>query len=80
MATLTVMSEPDRLVALQIPVRKSTRKRLKNVAIDDEVTMAVLGDLLLDYGLSLVESGKIPPALNAMLTKAQEDARKDRGE
>jgi hypothetical protein len=65
------MSDPEALVPLQIPVRKRVRQRLKNAATNAELTMAILGDLLLDHGLTLIESGKAPPALTAAIEKAR---------
>jgi hypothetical protein len=76
MATLAVMSEPEEFVALQIPVRKQTRKRLKQAAAGTDLTMAELGDILLEYGVSLLESRKVPQPLRAAI-EAREAARRE---
>ena len=78
MTTLMVMnSDLNKLVALQIDVRKGVRNRLRNSGTNTDLTMSALGDLLLDYGLSLIESGKPPPELAAMIKKAQKEAAAD---
>lgn len=76
--TISVMNEPESMVPLQISIRKPTRKRLKNAANDADLTMSELGEVLLDYSISLVESGKVPPTLAALIEKAKKaKAKKD---
>jgi hypothetical protein len=69
--TVAVMSTPDALVPLQVQIHKRVRTLLRSIAPRQEVTMSELADVLLDYGLAILESGKIPSALAAAIEKAR---------
>ncbi len=62
----------EELVPLQIPVRKRTRQRLRIAAVDAELTMAVLGDFLIQHGLDML-GGATPggESLRAALARRQ---------
>lgn len=66
-----------KMVSIQFRVPKPIRARLKAQASLTDLDMGPLGAILLDHGLALLESGRMPKELSAAITKAQEEASLD---
>lgn len=79
-ATVFTMSPKERMVSLQFQTPLAIRARLRSVASLEYLDMGEVAGAIFEYVFSVMDSGKIPPALTAAFDKARKEKERKKSE